>query len=188
MASFLDRPLHELRRRDRAITDEAWIIDLLQRLPMATIALQSGGHPFVNSNLFAFDASTRSVVIHTAPFGRLIETVEAAPDGVPACLTAFEMGRLLPADRAKEFSVEYNSVTAFGTLRRLTDPDAIAEGLQALMDKYAPHLQPGTDYAPASDEEIRTTGTFCFSIDTWSAKQKAAPADFPGAYLYDDVT
>ncbi|MEM1093839.1 MAG: pyridoxamine 5'-phosphate oxidase family protein [Bacteroidota bacterium] len=187
MPSFLDRPLHQPRRSDRAIADDAWIEAFLDRMPMMTLALLSGGHPFVNTNLFAFDAAHRTVIIHTAPFGRLIETVDAAPDGVPACLTVFEMGRLLPAERAKNFSVEYSSVVAFGTLRRLHEPEAIAIALQALMDKYAPHLMASSDYAPASDAELRTTGTFCFHIDAWSAKQKNAPDDFTGAYYYQDV-
>jgi len=187
MPSFLNRPLHQPRRRDRAIADGAWIEAFLDRMPVMTLALLSSGHPFVNTNLFAFNATQRTVVIHTAPFGRLIETVDAAPDGVPACLTAFEMGRLLPAERAKNFSVEYSSVTAFGTLRRLHEPETIATALHALMDKYAPHLAAGTDYAPASDDELRTTGTFCFHIEAWSGKQKVAPNDFAGAYSYQEV-
>lgn len=187
MPSFLDRPLHQPRRRDRAITDTAWIEAFLNRTPVMTLALLSNEHPFVNTNLFAFDASQRTVVLHTAPFGRLLETVDAAPDGLAACLTAFEMGRLLPAEQAKNFSVEYSSVTAFGILKRLHNPETIATALQALMEKYAPHLTAGADYSPASDDDLRTTGTFCFYIDTWSAKQKVAPEDFAGAYCYGDV-
>lgn len=187
MPSFLDRPLHQPRRRDRSITDVAWIEAFLDHTPVMTLALLSSGHPFVNTNLFAYNASQRAIFIHTAPFGRLIETVDAAPDGVAACFTAFEMGRLLPAERARNFSVEYSSVTAFGVLQRLHDPDSIDAALQALMDKYAPHLTPGDDYRAASADDLRTTGTFRFRIDTWSAKQKAAPEHFEGAYCYSDV-
>ena len=36
------------------------------------------------------------------------------------CFSAAEMGRLLPADTALEFSVEYASVIAFGKARLVT--------------------------------------------------------------------
>jgi nitroimidazol reductase NimA-like FMN-containing flavoprotein (pyridoxamine 5'-phosphate oxidase superfamily) len=94
------------------------------------------------------------------------------------------MGRLLPADEALEFSVEYRGVTVFGTAAVVTDEAEATYGLQLLLDKYFPHLSPGKDYRPITTEELRRTGVYRIEIEQWSGKQKQVAADFPGAFLY----
>jgi nitroimidazol reductase NimA-like FMN-containing flavoprotein (pyridoxamine 5'-phosphate oxidase superfamily) len=95
-----------------------------------------------------------------------------------------EMRRLLPADRAKEFSVEYAGVVVFGRGSIITDPVKSERALQRLMDKYFGHLQPGRDYAGITREELRQTTTYEIAIDQWSGKRKIAPEDFDGAFSY----
>ena len=92
------------------------------------------------------------------------------------------MGRLLPASEALEFSVEYAGFTAFGTGRVVEEEHEARTALQMLLDKYAPHLKPGEDYRPITDEEIARTAVYRIDIETWSGKQKEVEADFPGAY------
>ena len=97
------------------------------------------------------------------------------------------MGRLLPAERALNFSVEYKGVTIFGRVSIVEETEEAKKALQLLSDKYFPHLKPGVDYATASPEELRRTTVFCIQIDEWSGKQKQVEADFPGAFYYGDV-
>ena len=40
-------PLAEVRRRDRAVTDDGWIRGLLHRAPFGTLATVRDGQPFV---------------------------------------------------------------------------------------------------------------------------------------------
>jgi hypothetical protein len=100
------------------------------------------------------------------------------------CLTVMEMGRLLPASEALEFSVEYASVVVFGTASVVEDPAQAKAALQLIMDKYAPHLKPGVDYRPPVDEELPRTSVFRLQIDAWSGKRKVVANDFPGAYRF----
>ena len=51
-----------------------------------------------------------------------------------------------------------------------------------LLDKYAPHLKPGIDYRPTTDEELHRTAVYRIDIETWSGKQKEVAEDFPGAF------
>ncbi len=53
-----------------------------------------------------------------------------------------------------------------------------------LLDKYLPHLRPGEHYRPITDDELARTAVYAFQIESWSGKQKIAPADFPGAFTY----
>lgn len=178
-------PVNEVRRSDRAVTDEGWIKELLHRAPVGYLATVQGGQPFINSNIFVYDEENHVIYMHTARVGRTQGNVDAYKK---ICFTVTEMGRLLPADVALEFSVEYAGVMVFGTAVIIHDAEEATHGLQMLLDKYAPHLKPGHDYRPPVAEELKRTAVFRLNIDTWSGKKKEVEADFPGAYLFDDVT
>ena len=57
------------------------------------------------------------------------------------------------------------------------------DGLQKVVDKYFPHLQPGRDYRPIIAEELKRTSVYKIAIELWSGKKKEV-GDFPGAFLY----
>jgi nitroimidazol reductase NimA-like FMN-containing flavoprotein (pyridoxamine 5'-phosphate oxidase superfamily) len=74
----------------------------------------------------------------------------------------------------------------FGQAAIVEDREEAHHALQLLLDKYAPHLQPGEDYRPITDEEIKRTAVIRIEIKAWSGKQKQVEADFPGAYFYEE--
>lgn len=185
MAGLTEKPITHVRRQDRAVTDEAWIRAFLQRAAVGTLATVYEGRPFLNTNLFVYDESAHVIYFHTANKGRTRSNVAA---GGQVCFTISEMGRLLPAKEALEFSVEYAGVMVFGTAVVIDDPVEAEHGLQILLDKYAPHLKPERDYRPIMPEELKRTAVYRINIESWSGKQKKAAADFPGAYFYEDVT
>ena len=98
-----------------------------------------------------------------------------------------EMGRLLPADEALEFSVEYAGVTVFGRMAIVEDEAEAKAALQMLLDKYAPRLSPGIDYRPPVADELRRTTVFRLNIESWSGKMKEVAPDFPGAFFFDET-
>jgi hypothetical protein len=55
-----------------------------------------------------------------------------------------------------------------------------------LLDKYAPHLRPGRDYRPITDDELARTSVYQIDIDLWSGKRETAPEDYPGAFTYQN--
>jgi nitroimidazol reductase NimA-like FMN-containing flavoprotein (pyridoxamine 5'-phosphate oxidase superfamily) len=98
------------------------------------------------------------------------------------------MGRLLPADTALEFSVEYAGAVVFGTGSLITEKDQAKDALQQLLNKYAPHLQVGQDYRAVTDQELARTAVYQIKIEQWSGKKKEVAADFPGAFFYGEPT
>jgi nitroimidazol reductase NimA-like FMN-containing flavoprotein (pyridoxamine 5'-phosphate oxidase superfamily) len=173
----------DVRRRDREVTDDAWIREMLRTAPCGVLATVRDGQPFVNSNLFAYDEAEHAIYMHTSHAGRTAANT-AADERV--CFTVFEMGRLLPAPRAFNMSVEYEGVVVFGRARLLQDDDAKRRGLQRLLDKYFGHLRPNTDYAPPSAGELKLTAVYRLTIDAWSGKRKAADPAYEGAFRYGD--
>jgi nitroimidazol reductase NimA-like FMN-containing flavoprotein (pyridoxamine 5'-phosphate oxidase superfamily) len=82
--------------------------------------------------------------------------------------------------------VEYAGVVVFGRVRVLDDAEEAKRALQRLLDKYFPHLKPGADYRPTTDEELARTAVYRLDIDQWSGKKKEVAADFPGAFRYGE--
>jgi nitroimidazol reductase NimA-like FMN-containing flavoprotein (pyridoxamine 5'-phosphate oxidase superfamily) len=173
--------LAAVRRKDRAVEDDEWIRAVLRREPFGVLATVSGGQPFLNPNIFVYDPASHAIYTHTAKAGRTRTNVDA--DG-RACFSVSTMGRLLPADTALEMSVEYEGVVVFGRAGVVTDPAEAERALQALLDKYFPHLRPGRDYRAVQPEELARTAVYRLSVERWSGKRKVAPADFPGAFRF----
>lgn len=177
-------PINQVRRADRAVTNEDWIRAFLHRAPFGTLATTHHKQPFINSNLFVYDEQAHVIYLHTAKVGRTRSNIEASS---PVCFSISEMGRLLPADEALEFSVEYSGVTIFGMATVVDDDTEARHGLQLLLDKYFPHLRPGEHYRPIIPEELTRTSVYRINIESWSGKQKKVDADFPGAFFYNNL-
>ncbi|GJM41072.1 MAG: NimA [Ardenticatenaceae bacterium] len=172
----------ELRRNDREVTDDAWIHTMLHNTAVGILAFNQGDQPFLNSNLYAYDEAAHAIYMHTARVGR---TPANLAEETKICFTIFEMGRLLPAEEALEFSVEYSGMTVFGTAVTIDDPVEAQHGLQLLLDKYAPHLKPGEHYRSITPEELKRTAVYRINIHEWSGKKKEVADDFPGAFFYN---
>lgn len=49
---YANIPFNQVRRRDRAVEDEAWIEQLLERIPFGSLSTIFNGQPFINTNIF----------------------------------------------------------------------------------------------------------------------------------------
>lgn len=175
------RAATDVRRKDRAVNDEAWIKDFLARAAFGHLATVHEGQPFINSNIFVYNDTQHCIYLHTARVGRTRANIE---EHAPVCFSVSEMGRLLPAEVALEFSVEYAGVTIFGNAHIVEDDTEAATALQQLLDKYAPHLKPERDYRPIQADELTRTSVYRIDIGDWSGKRKQVAPDFPGAFTY----
>jgi nitroimidazol reductase NimA-like FMN-containing flavoprotein (pyridoxamine 5'-phosphate oxidase superfamily) len=172
-----------VRRADRAVIDEAWFEEMLTKSPFGVLATVRDGQPFVNMNIFAYDAVAKCIYMHTAKAGQTRSNVEQAER---VCFAVSEMGRLLPAMYALNFSVEYAGVIVFGAAEIVNDAAESARALQMLLTKYAPHLTPDVHYRPSTAAEIARTTVYRIRIERWSGKRKVAPDDHPGAFMFGE--
>jgi len=169
--------------------DEPWIQALLHRGNAALMAAVLDGRPFCLPRIYAYDQQREAVYVHGAFGGEMGRALEqgGSDGGAPVALTVFEMGRLLPADEALEFGVEYASVVVTGSASEVDDPEESEYGLNLLMEKYAPHLESGKDYRPIAPDEVIRTSVIRIDIESWSGKEKVEKDDFPGAYRFEEV-
>ena len=193
-------------RRDRS-KDEAWIRSFLNRGAVCVLTTVREGRPHPVPLLYAYDEDREAVYLHTGKRGRSRENVEVGTSeaaglaedgerggstgpsglGAPAALSVFEMGRLLPAEEAAEFGLEYASVQVSGRSTVVDDPGEAQHGLRLLMEKYAPHLKAGKDYRSITEGEIARTTVLRVDIEEWSGKEKVEASDYPAAYLFEEV-
>jgi nitroimidazol reductase NimA-like FMN-containing flavoprotein (pyridoxamine 5'-phosphate oxidase superfamily) len=167
-------------RKDRT-KDDAWIRAYLKRVPFGMLATEYGGQPFLKPTTFVYDEAEHAIYIHGALVGRMRTNIELNPR---VSFSIAEMGRLLPADTAMEVGVEYSSVVVFGEVELITDTDQARHGLQLLLNRYFPHLKPGSDYREIHPVELDQTAVYRIQISSWSGKAEVARADFPGAFNF----
>ena len=175
--------IRDMRRNDRSM-DEDWIRRFLRDAPFGVLTMVREGGPYPHPNLFAFDEDRDALYFHTARTGATRSSIEE-DDRVAFCVS--RMGRLLPADEALEFSVEYSSVVVYGRGVVVSGAEEAKWGLELIMEKYAPHLEPGRDYRPIQPEEVKRTAVYRLDIEAWSGKEKAEAPDSAGAYIFEDV-
>jgi len=124
------------------------------------------------------------IFFHTAGEGRTRDIIKS---NSKICFSVSQMGRLLPATVALEFSVEYSGVSVFGQVHVIEDEVEATEALQLLLDKYFPHLRPIRDYRPVTLDELKRTTVFRIKIESWIGKEKKVEPKFPGAFLYPEI-
>jgi nitroimidazol reductase NimA-like FMN-containing flavoprotein (pyridoxamine 5'-phosphate oxidase superfamily) len=164
-----ENELTKIRRKDRSITDDAWITAFLQQADYGVFATCRNGQPFTVARNFAYDPQQHVIYFHGARKGR---TFESVGDGTPVNLNVSEMGEWIVAERAMNFGVKYKSVVVFGNLTVVDDIEEAKQGLQLLMDKHFPELRPDVDYEAATDDDLKVTAVFRVDIESWSGKEK----------------
>jgi len=160
-------PPNVIRRKEHSRDDE-WIQNFLASAQVGHIATRWGDQPFVTPTSFWYDPGQHSLYFHSNRTGRLRANIERYPQ---ACFEASRAGRLLPSNLALEFSIQYASVVAFGTVRLVEDAEQQRRALYGLIAKYFPGMQPGREFRPITDQELARTAVYEFDIESWSGKE-----------------
>lgn len=161
------KAIHQMQRQERA-QDDSWTRDFLKTAEVGYVATRWEQQPFLTPILFLYDPQAQAIYFHTHLSGRLRSNAASFPQ---ACFCASRWGRLLPSNAALEFSIQYESVVAFGAVQVLEDEAERERALYALIEKYFPGLKPGEQYRPITPNELNRTAVYKFSIDSWSGKR-----------------
>ena len=160
-------PAHAQRRPELAL-DDTGVRAVLASAPIGHVATAWDGQPFLNPTTFWYDAAAHRVVFHSNVVGRLRANAE---HDARACFSASTFGRLLPSNVALEFSIQYESVVVFGDLVVLADPAEKRAALTGLISKYFPTMQPGQEYRPITEAELKRTSVYALTVRQWSGKR-----------------
>jgi hypothetical protein len=164
----LDRTPPNAQRRPKNACDEDWIRDFLSRARIGHIATRWDDQPFITPTTFWYDPDHHEIYFHSNIVGRIRANAERHPQ---VCFEASESGKLLPSNVALEFSIQYESVIAFGRVRVVEDREEQMRILYGLIAKYFPRMSPGEEYRPITEQELERTSVYAIAVDSWSGKR-----------------
>ena len=148
--------------------DDDWIRAFLRRSTVGHIASVQDQQPFLNPTTFWFDEEQHQIVFHSNLAGRVRSNIESNPR---VCFETSELGKMLPANVALEFSLQFRSVVVFGTARLITDPAEARRVLYGLIHKYFPTMTAGREFREITDKELKRTSVYAIQIESWSGKE-----------------
>jgi nitroimidazol reductase NimA-like FMN-containing flavoprotein (pyridoxamine 5'-phosphate oxidase superfamily) len=159
----------ELRRiPDRGSHDWETVNQILDAGFLACVGFCMDGQPFVIPTLYGRDGE--KLYLHGSAASRMLCELET---GVPACVTVTLVDGLVLARSAFHHSMNYRSVVAFGTARKIANPGQKIKSLRVISE----HLIAGRwkDVREPSEKELKATTVLEFSIEEASAKVRTGP-------------
>jgi len=152
------RQLREYARYDRETVHRVLDAGLV-----AHVAFVQDGKPVVVPMIYGRDGDT--ILLHGARKARVIRLLEQTEQ---ACLNITLLDGIVFARSAFNSSMEYRSVTVFGTPRLVEGSDAKLQAMRIISE----HTMPGRwdELRESLDREVKMTGVIALEIDTASAK------------------
>jgi nitroimidazol reductase NimA-like FMN-containing flavoprotein (pyridoxamine 5'-phosphate oxidase superfamily) len=125
-----------MRRSDQEIKDKAEILNIIEKCDVCRLGLCDANIPYVVPMNFGYEYSHEKLVLffHGANEGRKLDVIQKNP------AVCFEMDcshRLVEADEAANYTMEYESVIGFGRLSFCNEKSEKIKALTQLMKKYA---------------------------------------------------
>jgi len=159
----------KLRRiPDRGSHDGETINPILDAGFLAHVGFCVNGQPFVIPTLYGRDGER--LYLHGSAVSRMLRELET---GIRACVTVTLVDGLVLARSAFDHSMNYRSVVAFGTARKVADPEQKIKSLRVISE----HLVAGrwADVRAPSEKELKATTVLEFSIEEASSKVRSGP-------------
>jgi uncharacterized protein len=159
----------ELRRiPERGSHDWETIHHILDAGFLASVGFCVEGQPFVIPTLYGRDGER--LYLHGSTASRMLQELET---GIPACVTVTLVDGLVLSRCAFDHSMNYRSVVAFGSARKVADPEQKIRSLRVISE----HLIAGrwAEVRGPNHQELKATTVLEFSIEEASAKVRSGP-------------
>ena len=159
----VDRRNRVVRRHERGHYDHETVHAILDSALLAHIAYVIDGQPYCTPTAFWREGG--HLYWHGSSASRM---VRFQGQGVPVCVTVTHLDALIAARSAFHHSVNYRSVMAFGTARKVEDPAEVRRGIDTFIDRIYPGRS--AELRPPTAQEIKATSFIRMEIDQASAK------------------
>jgi nitroimidazol reductase NimA-like FMN-containing flavoprotein (pyridoxamine 5'-phosphate oxidase superfamily) len=125
-----------MRRSDREITDPAEIIKVIEKCDVCRLALSDNNAPYIIPMNYGYEYDNKKLTLyfHSAKEGKKLEIISKNP------VACFEMDcshRLIEAEEANHYTMEYESVIGNGKITVCLNKDEKIKALRRLMKQYA---------------------------------------------------
>jgi len=166
--------MHTMRRKDKEITSPEVIDEILSSGQVCHLALHDDPYPYVVPMNYGFrlvvakppGADSRVLYFHGACEGRKLELIRRNPR---AAFVIDMDHKLITAEVADRFTMQYRSVMGTGIITVLEDPAEKRAGLDAIMAHYSDRA--GWSYPEAM---VQTMAVFALKVEELSGKRSPA--------------
>ena len=161
---------YEINRRnkvrqlsEKAAYDKATVHKILDSALVATVGFVQDGAPVVVPMIYGREDET--IYLHGARKARVIRLLEQTDC---ACFNVTHVDGIVFARSAFNSSMNYRSVTVFGTPRLIEDNDQKVHGMRVISE----HSMPGRwdELREPLEREVKMTGVIALDIEAASAK------------------
>ena len=126
-----------MRRKERELTSRNDIFDVLSRCSVVRLGINTGDYPYVVPLNFGFETQGEDLTLwfHSAPEGLKLDLIKLNSK------VGFEADcshKLVEGERARGYTMEFESIIGHGEIEVLEDNAAKRRGLAAIMRQYAP--------------------------------------------------
>ena len=156
--------------REKASYDRATVHGILDAGLVIHAAFVQDGNPVVVPMIYGRDGET--LYVHGARKARVIKMLESSSR---CCLNLTLVDGLVFARSAFNSSMQYRSVTVFGTPRLIEDPDEKLHALKVISEQSMPGRW--DELRASHEKELKMTGVIAVTIDSASAKVSAKEPD-----------
>ena len=135
-----------MRRNDRAVTDPAAILDIIDRCPVLRLGLADGETPYIVPVNFAYEKQGEQLFLyfHSAQSGRKAELLKKRPR---VCFEMDASFQITTGAAACDWSANYESVIGYAEAALLETAEEKSRALDLLMARFGyegrPEFHPG---------------------------------------------
>jgi uncharacterized protein len=135
---------------------------------LAHVGFNVDEQPFVIPTLYGREGE--ALYLHGSAASRMLRELDS---GISACVNVTLVDGLVLARSAFHHSMNYRSVVAFGTARKINDPEQKAEALRVISE----HLIRGRwdEVRVPNEKELKATAVLEFTMEEASAKVRTGP-------------
>jgi len=125
-----------MRRTDREVTNKSEIIEIIEKCDVCRLAFSVNNVPYIVPMNYGYEYKNGNLTLyfHGAKEGRKHDMMKENP------VACFEMDcshKLIEADEAGNYTMEYESVIGFGNVYLCVEKTEKTYALKKLMKKYA---------------------------------------------------
>ena len=154
----------------KAAYDTKTVHGILDSALLASVAFVENGQPVVIPMLYGREGET--IFLHGARKARIIRLLESTST---ACLSVTHVDALVYARSAFNSSMNYRSVTVFGTPRLIEGADEKLHALRVITECTMPGRW--DELREPLEKEVKMTGVIALDIETASAKVSSGMPD-----------
>lgn len=160
-----DSDPHSLRRADRAATDLAAILAILDKCEVFRLGLTGPEGPYVVPLNFGYEEKEGGLILyfHCAQAGRKADMLAADPR---VCIEVDCSHKLISGEKPCAYSFGYESVIGFGKARLLADAAQKASGLSRIMAHFSD--TPSFEFDPAI---LARTAVYAIDVEHITGKK-----------------